>query len=152
MLRSWNIQKVSKHHGILVGSIVCIFLQWRNCFCEHYLLLNLGCLNWSKKDTRPIYWYDWQFTLNPDSYSQFHCLLMNTEGGKACIFGCLVQVGTFDWHQILNVYYSCIYIFDSVHKFLQQSGTAEAVFASPTLQPPGVLPSCECLRHTIIHQ
>ena len=43
-------------------------------------------------------------------------------------------------------------IFDSVHNLLQRSGTVEAVFVFPTLEPPGVIPSCECLRYTAVHR
>ena len=127
-------------------------------FCQHSLL-NLGCSNWLEKDTQPILWYDWQFNfnLNPESYGtvKVHCLLTNAGEEMSIWLFYIVQINMCDWHQILHVHYFRPYrsiIFDSVHRFLQRYDAAEIVFAPPTLQSPGVLPSCECLGYAIAHQ
>ena len=151
MLKSWNIQKVPKYHGILVGSSMC-FYSMKEPFMWTLFVAKSWMFKLVKKDMQPIYWY---LTIYHKSLSMQSISLSNSEyrGGHAYLV-VLVQVGTFDWHQILNVHYSRTYryaMFDSVHIFLQRYGTAEAVFVSPTLKPPGVLPSCECFRYTIVH-
>ena len=110
MLKSWNIQKVPKYHGILVGSSMYFY-----SVNEPFLWTSFVAKSWGFIVAKKGYADNlmvWLIIHFRPRFIQAISLSINEyvqrgRGGHAYSV-VLVQAGMFDWHQTLNVHYSAL--------------------------------------------